>query len=100
MDNLKLKASDPTPEIDWATANAAPLASTPGENSPELTTTQLSELRPLLDILPAINMGGNYEAENLKRILDKRILIANSPDAIWHDAKDVFAELEADNTKD
>jgi len=40
-----------------------------------------------------------HEAAALKRLLDERIRIANSPDAIWHDAEDVFAELEAENAR-
>ena len=35
-----------------------------------------------------------HEAAELKRVLDARIQIADSPNAIWHDASDVFAELE------
>ena len=51
--NLKLKASDPVPEIDWAAVDAAPLAGTPDEDSPELTAAQFAELRPLHEVLPA-----------------------------------------------
>lgn len=41
-------------------------------------------------------MRENHEAGELKRLLDERVEIANSPNAVWHDAKDVFAELEAE----
>ena len=41
-------------------------------------------------------MRENHEAGDLKRVLDERIAIANSPNAVWHDAQDVFAELEAE----
>lgn len=51
--NLKLKASDPAPAIDWAAVDAAPLSDTPDKVSPELTTEQFTELRPLREILPA-----------------------------------------------
>lgn len=51
--NLKLKASDPAPTIDWAAVDAAPLAGTPDEDSPELTAAQFAELRPLREVLPA-----------------------------------------------
>lgn len=34
-----------------------------------------------------------HEAADLKRVLDERIMLADSPDAIWHEAEDVFAEL-------
>ncbi len=51
--NLKLKASDPAPKIDWAVVEAAPLASTPDEDSPELTAAQFAELRPLHEVLPS-----------------------------------------------
>ena len=44
----------------------------------------------------SLAMKKNHEAGDLKRLLDERIAIANSSDAVWHDAKDVFAELEAE----
>lgn len=44
----------------------------------------------------SLAMKKNHEAGDLKRLLDERIAIANSPDAVWHDAKTVFAELEAE----
>ena len=51
--NLKLKASDLAPDIDWVAVDAAPLADMPDEDSPELTAKQLAELRPLREVLPA-----------------------------------------------
>ena len=36
-----------------------------------------------------------HEAASLKRLLDERIALADAPDAEWHAAEDVFAELEA-----
>ncbi len=53
--NLKLKPADPTPEIDWATVDAAPLSSAPDEDSPELTVGQMAQLRPLEDIFPELS---------------------------------------------
>ena len=38
-----------------------------------------------------------HQAAGLKRVLDERISLADAPDAIWHDAEDVFAEMEARN---
>jgi len=40
-----------------------------------------------------------HDAGKLKRLLDERIRMADSPDAVWHDAEDVFAELEAVNAR-
>lgn len=40
-----------------------------------------------------------HQASDLKRVLDERIAIANSPNAVWHDAKDVFVELETENAR-
>lgn len=40
-----------------------------------------------------------HEAAGLKRLLDERISLADAPSAIWHDAEDVFAELEARNAR-
>ena len=50
--NLKLKASDASPAIDWAAVDAAPKASTPDVDSPELTAAQAAQLRPLSEVLP------------------------------------------------
>jgi len=36
-----------------------------------------------------------HEAADLKRVLDERIMLADSPNAIWHEVEDVFSELEA-----
>lgn len=55
--NLKIKRSDPLPEIDWAAVDAAPLADAPDKDSPELTVAQFAELRPLREVLPALSTG-------------------------------------------
>ena len=44
----------------------------------------------------SLAMKENHEAGELKRMLDERVAVANSPNAVWHDAKDVFTELEAE----
>lgn len=53
--NLKLKPSDPAPEIDWAAVDAAPMADAPDDDSPELTTAHAAQLRPLGEALPALS---------------------------------------------
>lgn len=35
----------------------------------------------------------------LKRQLDEHLKLAESPEKIWHGAEDVFAELEAHNSR-
>ncbi len=55
--NLKLKASEAAPAIDWAAVDAAPLSSKPDDDSPELTAAQTAELRPLATVLPAFSVG-------------------------------------------
>ncbi|OIP19957.1 MAG: hypothetical protein AUK51_00200 [Comamonadaceae bacterium CG2_30_59_20] len=60
--NLKLKASEAAPAIDWAAVNAAPMASMPDEDSPELTATQAAQLRALIDMLPAFSTGKTVRA--------------------------------------
>lgn len=55
--NLKLKASETAPPIDWAVVDAAPQASTPDTDSPELTQAQAAQLRPLVEILPTFTGG-------------------------------------------
>ena len=55
--NLKISSSDPLPEIDWAAVDAAPLADAPDAESPELSSAQRTELRPLGETLPAFATG-------------------------------------------
>jgi hypothetical protein len=40
-----------------------------------------------------------HQAAELKRVLDDRIALADSPGAIWHDAQDVFDDLESRNAR-
>ncbi len=40
-------------------------------------------------------MNEALEAADLKRTLEERIKRADSPNAVWHDAEDVFNEIEA-----
>lgn len=63
--NLKLKASDAAPAIDWAAVDGAPLSSAPDADSPELTTTQAALLRPLGEVLPAFSTGKTRITINL-----------------------------------
>lgn len=44
-------------------------------------------------------LKATHEAAGLKRILEDRIRSADAPDAIWHDAEDVFTELETSNAR-
>lgn len=55
--NLKLKASESAPVIDWAAVNAAPMSDVPDQDSPELTATQAAQLRPLADVIPVFSTG-------------------------------------------
>ena len=50
--NLKLKASEASPAIDWRAVDAAPKASLPDDDSPPLTRAQAAQLRPLAELLP------------------------------------------------
>lgn len=63
--NLKLKASEAAPAIDWAAVNAAPMSGVPDEDSPELTAAQAAQLRPLADVLPAFSTGKTRITINL-----------------------------------
>lgn len=40
-----------------------------------------------------------HPAATLQRTLNERRVLADLPDAVWHDAEDVFAELDADNVR-
>lgn len=55
--NLKLLSAKPAPAIDWAAVDAAELGATPDDDSPELTTSQVKQLRPLGDVLPGFSTG-------------------------------------------
>ena len=63
--NLKLKAPEASPAIDWAAADAALLASTPDDDSPELTAAQAAQLRPLGEVLPGFSTGKTRITINL-----------------------------------
>ena len=63
--NLKLKASEAAPAIDWAAVNAAPMSGAPDDDSPELTAAQAEQLRPLVDMLPAFSTGKTRITINL-----------------------------------
>lgn len=43
----------------------------------------------------SVKLKAAHEAAELKRVLDERIMMADAPGAIWHDAEAVFAEMEA-----
>ena len=43
----------------------------------------------------AAAMKATHEAASLVRTLNERIAKADAPDAIWHDAEDVFKDLDA-----
>jgi len=51
--NLKTKPL----KIDWALVDSAPLADSPDEDSPELTTTEFSQLTPVNTLLPELALG-------------------------------------------
>ena len=51
--NLKTNPS----KIDWTAVDAALLADTPDEDSPELTSAEFTELRPLSEVLPGLSLG-------------------------------------------
>ena len=63
--NLKLKAFDAAPVIDWAAVDAAPKASVPDHDSPELTRVQTAQLRPLNHALPDFSIGKTRITINL-----------------------------------
>lgn len=63
--NWKLKASDAAPAIDWAAVDAAPKANVPDVDSPELSSVQAAQLRPLTDVLPDFPIGKTRITINL-----------------------------------
>ena len=63
--SLKLKASDAPVAINWAALDASPRSATPDSDSPALTRTQATELRPLGEVLPAVSTGKTRITINL-----------------------------------
>lgn len=55
--NLKLKASEAAPAIDWALVDTASQADTPDDESPELTHEHAEQLQALADVLPQFSTG-------------------------------------------
>ena len=55
--NLKLKPSDLPPAVNWIAVDAAALADTPDDDSPELTIAQRKKLRPSVEVLPMFSKG-------------------------------------------
>ena len=47
----------PLSKIDWSAVDAAPLADTPDDDSPELNAAQFSKLKPLREVLPDLDFG-------------------------------------------
>ena len=66
------KNSMPTPPIDWAAVDAAPLADVPDEDSPELSAAQFAELKPLAEVLPDVDFG----KQRITIMLDSTIINA------------------------
>ncbi len=63
--NLKIEVSDATPAINWNAVDAAPLADTPDDDSPELTAVHAAQLLPIGDVLPAFSTGKTRITINL-----------------------------------
>ena len=55
--NANKKSSMTSSEIDWPTVDAAPLADTPDEDSPELSEAELSKVKPFREVLPEVDLG-------------------------------------------
>ncbi len=99
--NLRIKASEPAPEINWAAVDRAPLADVPDEDSPELTAAHRSELRTLADVLPTLSSGKT----RITIMLDDAVLAAYKARAGGRGYQTLINEalrrgLEADALKD
>ena len=55
--NLKLKASEAAPTIDWTAVEAKPQATNPDDDAPELSSAQARQLRPLIEVVPQFSAG-------------------------------------------
>ena len=66
------KNSMPSLKINWSTVDSAALADMPDEDSPELDELQFSQLKPLHDILPELDLG----KQRISIMLDTSIINA------------------------
>ena len=95
--NIKTKPS----EIDWAVVNAAPLADVPDEESPELTTAEFAELRPLFEVFPGLGTG----KQRITIMLDESVVKAYKAKAGGRGYQTLINDtlrraLEADSVKE
>jgi uncharacterized protein (DUF4415 family) len=99
--NLKIKHSEPAPGIDWAAVDAVPLADVPDEDTPELTAASFSELRPLTEISPTLNLG----KQRITIMLDEAVVRAYKAKAGGRGYQTLINDtlrraLEADSVKE
>lgn len=88
-----------TSDIDWAKVDAAPLANTPDDDSPELTDAQLAELQPLSGLLPDLGK------QRITIMLDEAVIKAYKTKAGGRGYQTLINEtlrraLEADSLKE
>ena len=95
--NLKTKHS----EIDWTAVDTALLADTPDEDSPELTTAEFTQLRPLSEVLPGLSLG----KQRITIMLDEAVVQAYKAKAGGRGYQTLINDtlrraLEADSVKE
>ena len=88
-------------EIDWAEVDAAPLADVPDEESPELTTAEFAELRPLFEVFPGLGTG----KQRITIMLDESVVKAYKAKAGGRGYQTLINDtlrraLEADSVKE
>jgi uncharacterized protein (DUF4415 family) len=59
-------------KINWDAVDAAPMADTPDEDSPELSDVEFSSLRPVADVLPNLGLG----KQRITIMLDEAVIKA------------------------
>ena len=99
MNKQNLKTE--TLKIDWNAVDSAPLADSPGDDSPELTAAEFSQLRRVGEILPELI----FEKQSIPIMLDTAIVQAYKIKAAGRDYQTLINEtlrraLETDNLKD
>ncbi len=95
--NLKSNRS----KIDWTRVDAAPLADSPDEDSPELTAADFLQLRPLSQVLPTLGLG----KQRITIMLDEAVVQAYKAKAGGRGYQTLINEtlrraLEADSLKE
>lgn len=88
-------------KINWSDVDAAPMADVPDDDSPELPTEAFRQLKPIGQVLPALNLG----KQRITIMLDEAVIKAYKAKAGGRGYQTLINEtlrrgLEADSVKE